>query len=114
MFPGDEWENPLPKGSEVEIAAFFDDYLASIDRPTANLLRVLLHAIDDFPMVTFTRFRNRSLKERINILQAWDQSALPERRGAFRSIKLLFSTAYCEHPAVLAAVGIRFDCGATS
>jgi len=112
MFPGDDWDNPLPKGSQVGVVELFDDYLAAIDRPTANLLRVLLHAIDDFPLSTFARFRTRPLNERIEILDAWDQSSIPERRGSFRSIKLLFSTAYCEHPKVLSAMGIRFGCGA--
>ena len=117
MFPGEtiaQHPNPMPNGVQAGLVHALDHYLASIDRSTANLLRVLLHAIDDGGVVAdlgMTRFRHRPRNERIDILHAWDRSFFATRRGAFRSIKILLSTAYCEHPAVLQAAGIHFSCG---
>ncbi len=111
MFPGD---GEFPNGTEVGAIDFFDRYLASIDPRTSKLLRVLLHAIDDMGAVAdfgMTRFRLRPRDERIAILQAWDESAFFGRRSAFRGVKLVVSTAYCEHPDVLRAAGIEFQCG---
>ena len=111
MFPGD---GVFPGGNEVDVVSFFDHYLSSIAPETARLLRLLLHAIDDMGAVAdlaLTRFRNRTREERIAILRAWDNSLFFGRRGAFRGVKLVIATAYCEHPAVLRAAGIEFDCG---
>ena len=117
MFPGESsalYAKPMPNGVQVGLVKAFDEYLNSIDRSTANLLRMLLHAIDDGGVVAdlgLTRFRHRSLDDRIEILDAWDRSFFATRRGAFRSLKILLSTAYCEHPSVLDAAGIHFSCG---
>lgn len=117
MFPGEPLGSrpkPMPNGVAVGLTYALDTYLASIDQSTANLIRVLIHAIDDGGVVAdlgMTKFRNRSRAERIEILDAWDRSFFASRRGAFRSLKILLSTAYCEHPSVLDAAGIKFSCG---
>lgn len=114
MFPGDLG---MPAGNTVGLPEFMDDYLANIPELTANLLRLLLHAIDDMAVMAdfgTTRFHKRPLDERIAILQAWDSSWLGPRRGAFTSIKILLAMGYCEHPAVIQAAGITYTCGAES
>lgn len=114
MFPGN---TTFPNANEVGVVAFFDDYLKTIDPRTAKLLRALIHAIDDVATVAdfgLTRFRHRPRHERIAILDAWDNSLFFGRRGAFRGVKLVISTAYCEHPDVLAAARIDFECGAAT
>lgn len=114
MFPGDLG---MPAGNTVGLPEFMDDYLASIPEITANLLRLLLHAIDDMAVLSdfgTTRFHRRPLDERITILQAWDTSWLGPRRGAFTSVKILLAMGYCEHPAVIQAAGITYTCGGES
>lgn len=111
MFPADLG---MPAGSQVGLPDFMDDYLASIAPGTANLLRLLLHAIDDmavFADLGPTRFHRRPLEERIEILQAWNDSWLAPRRGAFSSLKMIMGMGYCESQAVIAAAGFHYSCG---
>lgn len=110
MFPGDLG---MPAGNQVGLPDFVDHYLAGISATTANLLRLLLHAIDDmaiFSDMGVTRFHLRPLEDRIEILAAWDNSWLGPRRGAFTSLKLIFGMGYCEHPAVIKAAGLDYSC----
>lgn len=114
MFPGD---GTFPNANELGVVEFFDGYLTTIDVRSSRLLRVLLHAIDDVAALAdfgMTRFRFRPRNERIEILNAWDNSFFFGRRGAFRGVKLVISTAYCEHPDVLAAAQIDFACGVSA
>lgn len=112
MFPGDG--RGMPTASQAGIVGFFDDYLAMVDEQTANLLRLLLHAIDEMAIFGgsgFTRFHRRPHEERLQILAAWDGSMFAARRSAFKSLKFVLSTGYCENPVVLRAAGIEFSCG---
>lgn len=111
MFPGDLG---MPAGHTVGLPEFMDDYFANIPPTTANLLRLLLHAIDDmafFADFGVARFHTRPLEERIAILKAWDESWLGPRRSVFSSVKILFAMGYCEHAAVIGAAGITYTCG---
>ena len=113
MFPGDHLG--MPNGTEVGVVETFDDYLAAINENTANLLRLLLHGIDEMAVVSglaMTRFHRRPRAERITILNRWDGSMIRVRRESFRGLKLLFSMGYCEAPEVIRAAGIDYECGA--
>lgn len=113
MFPGDHLG--MPNGTEVGVVATFDDYLAAINSHTANLLRLLLHGIDELAVVErlgMTRFHRRPREERITILNRWDTSRIRVRRESFRGLKLIFSMGYCEAPEVIRAAGIDYECGA--
>lgn len=110
LFPGDLG---MPAGNQVGLPDFVDHYLASVSETTANLLRLLLHAIDDmaiFADMGVTRFHLRPLEDRIEILRAWDESWLGPRRGAFTSLKLIFGMGYCERPEVIQAAGLDYTC----
>jgi hypothetical protein len=112
MFPDDGWG--MPNGIEAGVIEALDDYLAAIDRETANLLRLLIHAIDDMSVMRnlgMTRFHKRSREERVAILRAWDTSSISVRRGAFQGLKFVMCMGYCEHPAVLKAAKIDYSCG---
>ena len=114
MFPGDLG---MPAGNRVGMPEFFDTYLAGIAPGTANLLRVLLHSIDDMALFAdfgSTRFHLRPLEERIAILQAWHDSWLTPRRGAFASIKMIMGMGYCESALVIQTAGIDYSCGETA
>ncbi len=112
LFPGDHLG--MPSGTEVGVVSTVDDYLADAPEKTANLLRLLLHVIDDLGRVAdwrMTPFRRRPLEERVDILQAWETSLIGARREAFTGLKLLFCMGYCEAPEVIMAAGIDYDCG---
>jgi hypothetical protein len=100
---------------DVGLINFFDELLATgLDEQTADLVRLVLHLIDDASVVSdlgMTRFHRRPLEERIEILRAWETSSLVVRRGAVDSVKIFMSMGYCEHPSVLDALGIEFTCG---
>ncbi|MBA2662461.1 MAG: gluconate 2-dehydrogenase subunit 3 family protein [Bradymonadaceae bacterium] len=112
LFPGDALG--MPNGAEAGVVAFMDEYLSVVDAQTANLLRLLLHAVDEMAVVVgigMTRFHKRSREERLAILGAWDGSLIAVRRSAFMSLKFILASGYCEDPAVLRAAGIEFTCG---
>ena len=112
LFPGDHLG--MPRGSQVGVVSTLDGYLAAIDEKKTNLLRLLLHAIDDMAVIKgfgMTRFHRRPLEERIEILNAWDGSRLNARREAFQGLKIIMTMGYCESPQVIRAAGIDYECG---
>lgn len=112
LFPGDHLG--MPKGTDVDVVATLDGYLAAINEKKANLLRLLLHAIDDMAIIKgfgMTRFHLRPVDERIEILNVWDGSRINARRQAFQGLKLIMSMGYCEAPEVIEAAGIDYECG---
>ncbi len=113
LFPGDHLN--MPNGNDVGVVAELDDYLAAIHPHKGNLLRLLLHAIDDlaiFDGFGMTPFRHRSRQERIALLNGWDDAKLNARQEAFFGLKVILSMGYCEAPEVIRAAGIDYDCGA--
>lgn len=113
IFPGDA--QGMPNGNEVGAVDVLDEYLSAIDEHTANLMRLLLHAIDETAVLSglkMRRFHRRPRCERIDILNAWDTSRIAARREAFSALKLVLSMGYCESPQVMRAAGIDYDCGA--
>lgn len=118
MFPGEEHtEDGLPNGAEAGVVEHLDQYLAAIDARSGNLLRMLIHLIDEAALVSdlrFRRFRYRPREQRIAILKAWDNSSIVFRRKAFRGLKIVLAGGYCNDPKVLAAAGIDYKCGGTA
>lgn len=113
IFPGERFPGGMPAASEIGIVEFWDGYLASIDGRTSKLLRVLVHALDDgarFADLSGRRFRDRPAAQREDILRAWDRSWFSARRGAYTSLELFVAMGYTEHPVVLEACGIKFQC----
>lgn len=114
IFPGEPFAGGMPSATSVGIVGFFDRYLDSVDARTSQILRLLLHAIDEGAVVadwSGRRFRARPAHEREKILETWDTSWFSARRGAYTSIELLIAMGYTEHPDVLRAAGITFTCG---
>lgn len=112
IFPGDHLG--MPPGNDVGVVEALDDYLAAIDETTANLLRLLLHAIDEMAIpgqFSLRPFRHQSRENRIAILNRWDTSSIDARQQAFFALKLVLSMGYCEAPAVIRAAGIDYECG---
>lgn len=116
LFPGDPNASPpIPNALEVGVVHFFDELLVTtLAGQSADLVRLLLHAIDDGAVLadaSMTRFHRRPHAERVEILRAWETSYLAARRGAYDSIKIFMAMGYCEHPDVLASLGITYSCG---
>lgn len=112
LYPGDHLG--MPNGNDVGVVAELDDYLGAIHPHKANLLRLLLHAIDDmaiFDDLGLTPFRKRPRAERLHLLNGWDDAGLHARKEAFLGLKIILSMAYCEAPQVLKAAQITYDCG---
>lgn len=112
MFPGDDLG--MPSGADVDVVETLDEYLVAIPTTKANMLRLLLHAIDEMAVgsdLSMRRFHNRPHDERVEILNAWDDSGLTVRREAFEALKLVMSMGYCESAKVLDAAGIDYECG---
>lgn len=113
LFPGEDEGRGMPNGTLVGVPAYFDRYLAILDTRTRALLRLLIHALDDASTVwdgSMTRFHQRPRAERQAIITTWDTSFFSARSGAMRSLKLITSMAYCEHPDVIAACGWEYRC----
>lgn len=114
MFPGDRFDGGIPNALDTHVIEKFDHYLYRVDARSSNLLRVLLHTIDEMSIFSdfgLTRFHKRPREERIAILKAWDNSSITVRRKAFRGLKLLLAGGYCTDQKVLGAAGIHFTCG---
>ena len=112
LFPGDR--RGMPNGREVGVVEAFDEYLGAIDEGTANLLKLLLHGIDEAAVpkgFSMRRFHRRPRGERIEILKGWENSRLEARSQAFFGLKLVFAMGYCESPEVIRAAGIDYECG---
>ncbi|RAL20701.1 hypothetical protein DL240_15395 [Lujinxingia litoralis] len=112
LYPGDHLG--MPPGLDVGVVEAVDDYLAHIPADTAQLLRLLLHAIDDFASLATlppAAFAERSRAQRQAILRAWDTSTFNARQDAFKALKMIFAMGYCEAPRVLRAAGIDYTCG---
>lgn len=112
LYPGDHLG--MPPGNEVGVVEAVDDYLSAIPEDTADLLRLLLHAIDDFGRLATLpprAFSERSRRQRQAILRAWDTSSFGARQDAFKALKMIFAMGYCEAPEVIRAAGIDYTCG---
>lgn len=118
MFPGEPYlDGGLPNGVDAGVVDHLDSYLASIDERSSQLLRLLLHLVDDAAYLVglgFEPFRQRNREERIGILRAWDQSSIPVRRKGFKGLKLVLAAGYCTNDRVLGAADIDFQCQANS
>lgn len=112
LYPGDHLG--MPAGLDVGVVEAVDAYFDSIPEDTSKLLRLLLHALDDFgrfATVPPRAFTERSRTQRQAILRAWDTSMFGARQDAFKALKLIFAMGYCEAPEVIRAAGIDYTCG---
>jgi len=115
LFPGEPGVmHSIPGAVELGVTRFLDQLLVEmLDEVTGNAIRMLLHTIDEAALLSggsVARFRVRSLAERVEILEAWDQSLLSVRRSVFSALKLFYAMGYCEHPALLSAMRIEYSC----
>ena len=103
---------PALSGRDAGIARFLDEVIDGVPGPTHELLRLFLHALDDFTRVTRrSGFCELSLGERTTLLESWAQSSQYLFRSSVSSLILFISMGYCMHPEVKQACGWIFPCG---
>ena len=103
---------PALSGADAGLARFLDDVLDATPAPTAELLRLFLHALDDFTRLShFAGYVELPLAERSALLEGWSQSDNYLFRSAVSGLVLFLSMGYCLHPEVKEACGWVFPCG---
>jgi hypothetical protein len=103
---------PSLSGRDVGAARWFDAVVSTQPAPTGDLLRLVLHVLDDWSRLTEgSGFAKLPLADRTARLAAWTHHRRHEVRGVVGAVVLFTSAAYCTHPDVRAALGWRFPCG---
>jgi hypothetical protein len=110
MFP--PGGTPALSGSEAGLARYFDGVLAAMDEPTNDLLRLLLHALDDWAFLEAgLPYAQLPLEARIDKLSVWVKHDSHHVRGAITGLLIFLGMGYCGHPDVKKAAGWIFPCG---
>jgi len=110
MFP--PGGTPALAGSESGVTRWLDAVLADQPEPTGDLIRLLLHALDDEARLTTGHsITGLSLEARADKLRGWLANENHLVRGAVTSISLFLSMGYCGHPDVIKACGWIWPCG---
>jgi len=103
---------PAISGRDVGAARYLDDVLGDVVEPMGDLLRLVLHALDDWSRVTrFKGWSALSIEERGEALQSWTRHGSHLVRGAVTGLVIFIVGAYTTHPEVQAAAGWQFPCG---
>jgi hypothetical protein len=103
---------PAISGREVGAARYVDDVLGDVVEPMGNLLRLVLHALDDWSRLTRrTGWASLSVDERGEALQSWTHHESHLVRGAVTGLLVFICSAYTTHPEVQEAAGWQFPCG---
>lgn len=114
----DAW---FPDGNAIGVAAREVDVVAGVDGWAARLLprerklmRVLLRAVDQWPRLSMTSsssFASLDLAGRQQVLRAFENSKLPERRLLATVMRSMIGMPLFDDPRFLRAVGHRYGCG---
>ena len=103
---------PALSGRDVGAARWFDEVITHQPAPTGDLLRLVLHVLDDWSRVSEgAGFAALGLDRRTERLAAWTHHRRHEVRGVVSAVVLFISAAYCTHPEVRRAMGWQFPCG---
>lgn len=104
--------DPPLSGADANVGAFLDEVVARLDGQTRPALKLLLHLLDDAPLLTHgCTFRDLSADTSSEVLQGWLDGPLPEERGAIAGLLVLIADAYTTHPTVAAMLAPMFGCG---
>jgi hypothetical protein len=104
--------SPALSGRDAGVSAFLDEVLSRFPDPESALLRVLLHALDDWSRFSHgAAFSALLLPARQDRLRAWLAHRRPEVRSAVSSLVYLATQGYAGHPSVVAECGWLFPCG---
>ncbi len=100
------------RGAEAGVGRFFDTVLDGMAPFQRKMLRLGLHALDQWPRPTHGRpFRELAGIEAIAVLDGWVHSDIAELRGLVASVYIFVAMAYTVHPDVSAVLSRQFLCG---
>ena len=103
---------PSLGGRDVGASRYVDDVLAGTVEPMGNLLRLVLHALDDWARLTRRQgWASLSIEERGEALQSWSRHSSHLVRGAITGLMVFVTAAYTTHPDVIREAGWQFPCG---
>lgn len=107
---------PSPKlplrGRDALVGRQVDFVLDGMQPLQRKLLRLALHALDQWPLATHGRpFRELAVEEAVGVLDGWVRSDITELRGLVASIYIFVAMAWSVHPAVAPTFDAQFRCG---
>lgn len=107
--PGGE---PAISGSEAQVGAFLDQVVGAMSKPSARELKLLLQALDDWPIPRRLRpFRLLPLEVRADVVNGWLLSDQWLIRNAALGVLVLVGEAYSMHPDVVPGLRALYPCG---
>ncbi len=110
MFPA----GPMPiDGREAQVSRWVDQYVADLlDRPRLMAFRYVLRAIEVGTQASRgVRFTELGAADRRDVLEAWSDPRVLPRRVSFDAVRTFLGMAYFRHPAIIAHIGWRAECG---
>lgn len=100
------------RGRDAGVGRYVDLVLDGMAPLQRKLLRLGLHALDQWPRPTHGRpFRELSSEEGVAVLDGWVRSDIAELRGLVASIYIFVAMAWTVHPAVAPTFDAQFRCG---
>lgn len=103
---------PAVSGREAGCAAFVDEVVSRMPDTQRKLFKVLLHAIEDLPLVTdLSTFSQLKLARRTEIIEHWLTDASYPVRQATSALLALIAFGYTMHPDVTRVFATEYRCG---
>ena len=99
-------------GSEAQLDRFFDTILMSMTDQNRKLLKLLIQAIDKFPVpLHFASFSTMPTPDQRELITNWLAHDNHLFRGAITSLVLLLGMGYTSHPTASKVLESSFRCG---
>jgi hypothetical protein len=103
---------PPLSGADAQAGRFLDAVVASMSPATGRELKLLLQALDDWPIPRrLAPFRRLPLDTRIAVLHGWRHSDRWLLRNAALGVLVLVAEAVTMHPRFLALLAPNAPCG---
>ena len=100
------------EGETAGLDHFFDEMLATMPETPVELLKLLLHVLDDLASLDAgTGLANLSKQARSDIVMGWLASPLPELRSATTGLVVLLGMGYTTHPEARWPFPHLYGCG---
>lgn len=102
---------PALSGADANLGAYLDEVLSRMEPTNGKLLKLLLQALDDRPMVPHGRsFHRLDLATRQAVLQGWINGNALLANG-IAGLLVLLGMGWTVHPDVAALLRPSFGCG---
>lgn len=99
-------------GAELDLDHYLDDALGAMVETQRNLIKVLLHALDTWPMPRrLDAFADLDRLQQQEVIEHWTTHFRGEVRQAATSLVLLVGMGYTTHPRVAPFFAALHSCG---